>query len=625
MTYLRHGAAALVLFSLGTVVGEELTSLRDLPAGPTRIVEDRQGRIYVAVFGKEGKLARSVGAAVGSGRKSSLRWEVLAEGDLGGLQMAPNGDVWVVQGDKVWRYPHQTEATKQRIDRTASFRPDASLGPLFASRWGDVWCAGCRARRTGQALYVPVPLAAGNWSVKPVADDPFGNTWALTSRAKKQGLAVLSRKRPHRWESIPLAGELQRQTCRGATTDDAGFIWLAFSNTLLQVDPRSPAVAWRTIKNPASTAVTAIARLANRQILVASAAGAIRELDLPAGKPPQWKVVVSATGSAVQAMLHDRRGELWFVRGGQLCRQSKLVEHWQAHWDEQPRMPAGNHDHIFARIGNRLYTAGGKTYFGWPASKWVNLDHIWSYDIRQGTWRVEPPMLEPGKSYSGIAALDGELWLMGGYFRVDDRIVATRTVEIFDPRTRRSRLGPALHQPLGQVVALTANNRIFAIGGGNREGNSNAMFSIAAGETKWKQEPPAPGPVVQASGCVLHGKLYVAAGPATKCPGLFVYDPVARHWSTVKRDTPPPSAPLCAAFQGEVWIMGGRGPQGAQASTEVFSPQSGKWRKGPDLPLPVSWAAAAEVRGRLLIAGGAYEESHVGNFFNSDRVFFLRQ
>ena len=54
--------------------------------------------------------------------------------------------------------------------------------------------------------------------------------------------------------------------------------------------------------------------------------------------------------------------------------------------DEQPKMPAGNHDHIFARIGDRLYTAGGKTFFGFPAAEWVNLDHVWSYHIPSGTW-----------------------------------------------------------------------------------------------------------------------------------------------------------------------------------------------------------------------------------------------
>ena len=45
---------------------------------------------------------------------------------------------------------------------------------------------------------------------------------------------------------------------------------------------------------------------------------------------------------------------------------------------------------------------------------------------------------------------------------------------------------------------------------------------------------------------------------------------------------------------------------------------------GPDIPLPVSWGAAASVNGRLLIAGGAYRDERVGDYFNSDRVFLLR-
>ena len=63
---------------------------------------------------------------------------------------------------------------------------------------------------------------------------------------------------------------------------------------------------------------------------------------------------------------------------------------------------------------------------------------------------------------------------------------------------------------------------------------------------------------------------------------------------------------------------------GRQTATYAYSPDSGEWQRGPDIPLPGSWAAAAEVNGRLLIAGGAYEDGRVGNFFNTDRVFLLR-
>ena len=71
--------------------------------------------------------------------------------------------------------------------------------------------------------------------------------------------------------------------------------------------------------------------------------------------------------------------------------------------------------------------------------------------------------------------------------------------------------------------------------------------------------------------------------------------------------------------------MGGTVPGGANMATHIYSPKSRAWKTGPDLPLPVSWGAAAEVNGRLLIAGGAYHETRAKDYHNSDRAFLLRQ
>ena len=70
--------------------------------------------------------------------------------------------------------------------------------------------------------------------------------------------------------------------------------------------------------------------------------------------------------------------------------------------------------------------------------------------------------------------------------------------------------------------------------------------------------------------------------------------------------------------------MGGRGAKSGQTASFAYAPATGQWRRGPDIPLPVSWGAAASVNGRLLIAGGAYRDERVGDYFNSDRVFLLR-
>lgn len=590
------------------------TLYEGLPTGSALLLEDRCGSVYVAVLGA------TDGIVI---RYSGGHWETCYNGPVQGVQVAPDGDLWIAQGDEIVRHA----SGRDPILRTPSFMPEGMPGSLLATREGDIWCAGCAHMRRGDALFAAVPLAPSGWTLTPSCDDSFGNVWAIADDGQRQDLALINRQYPHAWRLIGLPAEYSAGPWAGAIVDDSGFVWVGLPQAALRVDPRAE-TRHQAFASPVASSITAIARSAGRQIVLGLADGSVRELTAPVEQEPQWRTILSAGDGPVQALLHDRAGDLWIVTAGAVRRVATLRAPWHAHWDEQPRMPAGNHDHIFARIGDRLYTAGGKTFFGWPADEWVNLDHVWSCDVNDGTWRVEPPMLEPGKAYSGIAALAGELWLLGGNFRDETAkggTAKTATVEIYDPQTRRLRFGPELPRAADQMVALTVDDRLYAFGGADSEGPVPDVLSIAAGETAWSHRAPAPGPLMQASGCVLNSKIYIAAGPSAKCPGLFVYDPRQDRWDQVEIPAPQAlQAPMCTAFDGKVWVMGGRGADGGQTATYTYAPDSGTWQQGPDIPLAVSWAAAADVNGRLLIAGGAYEDDCVGNFFNTDRAFLLR-
>ena len=466
------------------VISAGLAAADILPTGPGLLLEDRDGRVYVAVLGSEGIVARNTSDDAGS-------WETLGEGRVQGLQIAPDGEAWMALDDEVQRYPRQGG---EPVSRTSSFLLQGSPGPLLATRWGDVWCAGCGAMRRGDAMFEATPFSPPGWEITPVCDDPFGNVWAVAEDGQRRDIAVLTDRSPHGWQRLDLPANQLAGSWQGAATDDAGFVWVALEASILRVDPRSSG-PHRSFANPVDARITAIAR-GGGQIIVGFADGSLRELTVDADGPPAWRLIQAGGDGPVQALLHARSGSLWVLRAGQVERLADIESPWHEHWDEQPRMPAGNHDHIFARIGDRLYTAGGKTFFGWPASEWVNLDHVWSYHIPSGTWRVEPPMLEPGKAYSGIAALDDELWLLGGLFRDGGGTRATETVEIFDPHTRSYRLGPPLPRKAGQVVALTVNGRLYAVGGADDEGPTAEVLSIGAGETSWRVDAPAPGPSV---------------------------------------------------------------------------------------------------------------------------------
>jgi len=593
----------------------ETTLYEGLSTRPGLIIEDRHGIVYVAVFG-------ATDATVI--RCSDGHWQTQHRGDIQGMHIAPDGDLWVVQDEEIVRHSPGRDA----LAHTPSFMPESAPGPLLATRGGDIWCAGCMHMRRSDALFAAVPLAPSGWTITPCSEDSFGNVWAIADDGQRRDLALLNRQHPHVWRLIGLPPDHCAGPWAGAVVDDSGFVWVGLPQAALRVDPRAE-TGYRTFVSPVESPITTIARCAGRQVVFGFADGSVRELTAAVDQDPHWRTILSAGDGPVQALLHDRTGDLWILAAGTVRRVETLRAPWHAHWDEQPRMPAGNHDHIFAQIGDRMYTAGGKTFFGWPADEWVNLDHLWSCDINDGTWRIEPPMLEPGKAYSGIAALAGELWLLGGNFR-DEKAkggtAKTATVEIYDPQSRRLRFGPQLPRPADQIVALTVDGRLYAIGGADDNSPASDVLSIASGETEWSHCAPAPGPLMQASGCVLHSKIYIAAGPSAQCPGLFVYDPQKNCWGQIEIPAPQAlQAPMCTAFDGKVWVMGGRGADGGQTATYTYDPDRGDWQQGPDIPLPVSWAAAADVNGRLLIAGGAYEDDRVGNFYNTDRAFLLRR
>lgn len=584
-------------------------AVRGIPDGPVEF--DRRTEIFpqIVVSGQKGQTF-------------SIEGEVYPElqGEIGGFDISPKDYEWIWLDGRI---QVKGNASRGRLmDRTKYFQPFRKNGRIFAGRLGDVWVSGAAKMRRADGMFVPSGFSPDDeLQVQPRCDDAFGNTWAelVDAEGRLRGVAVRSFEKPDRWEPLQLPADFPTKRV-GMCVDDVGFVWIATPKALLQIDPRNPNGIDRIVRIQDDSRITAITPDSNRQLLVGFSDGSIRELITRPKQEHGFEDVLKLPQSPIRAMHENVDGVLWIVAGSNLYR----FHLERRRWVEGRRMPAGNHDNVFVESGGRFYSAGGKTYFGWPASDWVNLDHLWSYHPTDG-WQLEPPMLEPGKAYSGIAKLNGGIWVIGGYFRAEKGTQATATVEIYDPESRRYRLGPKYPSPRGQIVALNVGERIYAVGGEGNKIASPEMFSIGVGERRWRREPPAPGPVTQAAGCMVSDKLYIAAGPRSRCPGLFVYDTDGKKWSTVKHPAEQaPAAPLVTAWKDEVWIMGGRGKSAGEKAVWAYSTTTGKWKRGPDLPIPVSWGAACVVNNSIMIAGGAYRDAAVGNYFNSDRTFFLR-
>jgi non-specific serine/threonine protein kinase len=93
-------------------------------------------------------------------------------------------------------------------------------------------------------------------------------------------------------------------------------------------------------------------------------------------------------------------------------------------------------------------------------------------------------------------------------------------------------------------------------------------------------------------------------------------------------DTPRQQAPG-AIVAGTAWVVGGLtdGPQGTPVATrtvEGFDTAIGQWKTGPELPIPLHHAMAANYKGTLVVMGGWIPKGPDLSATTSNRVFALR-
>jgi N-acetylneuraminic acid mutarotase len=354
----------------------------------------------------------------------------------------------------------------------------------------------------------------------------------------------------------------------------------------------------------------------------ALATGELLELDIDAIGGTIERVL-GETAEPVHCLHTDTQGTIWITCDDGLYRlpASKSMQALHKVWEQKPgRLPGGgNHDIFSVSCEGRLFMAGGLTRFwGYPTSEWV-FDDLFSYDPDSGFWEVASQLSFP-RRYSGIAELNGRVWIVGGEGELGARGGEPTTldvVEIYDPATGAWSTGPTLQQVRTDPFVMVCDERIWAVGGASDPTTKlQSVESIGTGESVWRAGPDLPQPTRQGGCCVMHGVLYCASED-----GFFAFDTALGKWDV---DVPQPGtierAPLVTAYKGEVWMMRGL----LSHRTRCYYPGSQTWSSGPDLPTQQSWGAAAVLQGRLYITGGAHRSEKYELTVYDDRAWVLR-
>ena len=321
------------------------------------------------------------------------------------------------------------------IEVTAAFGgAPTAIGKVIRSTDGAVRVEGCPNLRRADGTFEPVPIPGGGGFLVPMARDLFGNSWSLTSAEDPNTrVSVLSADDPTHWQDItPSEGG----SWEFILADAVGFVWIAGPSGLRRIDPTTDG-GWMELSPTLSLPpgeVSALARSQNGRALACFASGEVIEIDYNSekGRAEIAHLTLELLPAPVQAAISDSRGNMWISVGTELYRREADQMAWQRHWKTLNPMPGGNHDIFSVEIGGRLYTAGGVTSgWGYPAEHhWF--DELWAYDDATGVWEVAGK-LQAEFCYNGIAALEQEVWVVGGADNVEEVRVPTAAVQILDP------------------------------------------------------------------------------------------------------------------------------------------------------------------------------------------------
>ena len=213
--------------------------------------------------------------------------------------------------------------------------------------------------------------------------------------------------------------------------------------------------------------------------------------------------------------------------------------------------------------------------------------------------------LPAGVAKFGVAALDGKLYVAGGY---DTR----RAVMVYDIATNTWAAGPQLPRGTDNVVLLAAGGRLYALGG--EAGTAVQVFDPAT--QAWTNGPALPSVRFASAAAVLGTRLHVAGGwnanntASASLNTQVVFDPATQAWDVAASMATARNAAAAAVLSGRLHVLGGRSPgirandQQSLAGTEVYDPATDRWTAGAPLPTARAGLAAAVLGGRLYALGG---------------------
>ena len=166
---------------------------------------------------------------------------------------------------------------------------------------------------------------------------------------------------------------------------------------------------------------------------------------------------------------------------------------------------------------------------------------------------------------------------------------------------------PELPEARRDMAAVVYENEIYLFGGQTSAGVSAAAVRYDPLNKAWETLADKPTAVSHAQGALLGEKVYVPGGQAADgkpIAALEVYDLRQDQWDTLAPLPVPLSRYGLAAYEGNLYLVGGWDGETYSSAVYRYDPETDAWSERSPLPGPLGGCGVAALPGKLLVIGG---------------------
>jgi uncharacterized protein (TIGR03437 family) len=295
-------------------------------------------------------------------------------------------------------------------------------------------------------------------------------------------------------------------------------------------------------------------------------------------------------------------------------------------WTRIANMIFPREDHTLTVLANGTYDnryAGEAIVIGGRGLKLLEKDRLLAsrtaeiYDPSTNTWRRLADLQFPHLQHTTTRLNDGRLLVVGG---MDEKAQVNGAVELYDPNENRWTTVASLATPrAGHRSVLLEDGRVAIIGGSNKDGALTSIEIYDPQTNTWSdgglmQQSRAEHTATRLkdSGILIVGGDSLAARSSAE-----IYYPQTRQSSFIAAPgsgRAEHSATLLA--DGSVLVTGGRAGNGElQAEGEIFNPSTMRWQRTTNMEIPRADHVTSQLKdGRVIVTGSGFSPQRRSSF-----------